>query len=102
MAILSINVPDDYEATVVAALREEFPNETSGLSNPDASSAGLKQLLRGVVAKYALRHADTQAVRDAQAAADAAEASRRTAARARKDAEKAAADNVELRFQEVS
>ena len=102
MATLSITVPDDYEATVVAALREEFSGETSGMSDTDASTAGLKQLLRGVVAKYALRHANTQAVRDAQAAAEAAEVARRTAAAARKQAERAAADDVELRFQEVS
>ena len=41
MATLSITVPDDYEATVVAALREEFSGETSGMSDTDASTAGL-------------------------------------------------------------
>ena len=102
MAVLSITVPDDYEATVVAALREEFPSETSGLSDADASAAGLKQLLKSAVGKYALRHADTQVVGDAQAAAAAAEAARQSATAARKSAEKAATDHVELRFREIS
>ena len=102
MAVMSITVPDDYQATIVAALKEEFPADTSGLSDADASASGMKQLLRGVVEKYALRHADTQAVLDSQAAAAAAEAARQNAAVARKSAEKAAADHVELRFQGVS
>ena len=102
MSTLSITVPGDYSDFVVDALREEYPDETAGLADAAASNAALKQLVKAAVRKYALRHADTQAVLDAQSSAAAAEAARATAAESRKSAESAALDNVELRFQEVT
>ena len=102
MVPLTISVPDDYADFVVAAFREEYPSETAGLGDAAAASAAVKQLVKGAVRRYALRHADTQAVLDAQAAAAKAETAKVAVARSRKNAESAALDNVDIRFKEVT
>ena len=102
MATISISIPDDYLSTIAAAVREGYADAAPSLTDNEALRHAAKAHLKDLTMRYGQRHADSQAVSDAEDAQAAAELARATAAQVRKDAETAALSNVEDRFQEVN
>ena len=101
MAMISISVPDDYMSTIVAAVREQYPEEVASLTDAESAKHAVKEALKALTERYSLRHADSVAVANADAAVLAAEAAKQDAVSARKDAEVAALADVDTRFKEI-
>lgn len=101
MATISVYLPDEHMATVIAAVREGCADMTDGLTDDEAARYAIKAHLRDVTRRYRLRHADSTAVADADAAVAASETARGVAVQARKDAEAAALAEVDSMFEEI-
>ena len=102
MAQYTIDVPSALSVTLVAAVREHFDEDVDGMSDIDAVKHAIKESLKPIVKGYSLRHADSQAVQDAEAAIATAQTAAATAQQARKDAETTALTQVDTDFGGIS
>lgn len=98
---IDVDLPSDYKPTLAAACRDAIPTDdpiVPSLSDNGVLAYVVKDYLRVLVRRYALRHADTGAVLKAEIAAADAERLRADAQASRRIAEAQALDAVDKVF----
>lgn len=102
MASLSVTAPDNYVATIVAAVRHEYGDNVAALSDANA----VRYAIRAHLLKLVRRHQKLVATSSERTAADAAytdaQTAEATARQALQDAIDAALAQVDTDFEQVS